>query len=185
MNLIRGKIHDVSRSTPRLTTPIQIPEGVRIIVDKFAISDGPHTGLTTLIGGDPGAAITHAFESLLGGSGPTVPPPSAKPEPAQEKPRPTRINVGGIVQMANLISRLTPAYPVLAKQAHVQGTVVLWAIISPEGTVEELKVISGHPLLIPAALESVKKWRYRPTLLNGNPVRVETTIKVVFNLGIA
>ena len=77
---------------------------------------------------------------------------------------------------------MNPIYPRLAQQARAQGVVVLAAVISKEGTVERLRVISGHPLLNQAALDAVKQWRYRPTMLNGDPVEVETTITVTFTL---
>ena len=95
----------------------------------------------------------------------------------------TRIKRGGEVQHANLVHQVKPTYPPLAKTVRVQGRVVLEAIIDREGRVENLKVLSGHPLLIPAAFEAVQQWRYRPTLLNGQPVEVLTQVTVNFNLG--
>jgi protein TonB len=91
--------------------------------------------------------------------------------------------VGGQVQSAKIVSQPRPVYPPLARQARIQGTVRLEAVISKEGSVEELKVISGHPLLIQSALAAVQQWRYEPTLLNGVPVEVITTIDVNFTLG--
>lgn len=83
----------------------------------------------------------------------------------------------------SLIYRLQPQYPELARQAHIQGTVQLRAIISKSGTIENLVAESGHPLLIPAAMKAVRQWRYRPYLLNGEPVEVDTEITVNFILG--
>jgi len=94
-----------------------------------------------------------------------------------------RIRLGGIVEDAKLIVRIQPVYPVLAVQTRTQGNVILHAIIGKEGDVSELQVISGHPLLVEAALGAVRQWRYSPTLLNGFPVEVETTITVSFVLG--
>jgi protein TonB len=74
------------------------------------------------------------------------------------------------------------AYPPLAKQARIQGVVVLEAIINKQGSVENLRVINGHPLLIQSALDAVKQWKYKPTLLNGEPVEVVTQVTVNFNL---
>lgn len=82
----------------------------------------------------------------------------------------------------NLIHRVQPEYPQLARQARIQGTVVLRAIISREGRIENLQVLSGHPLLVPAALDAVRQWRYRPYSLNDEPVEVETQITVNFTL---
>jgi protein TonB len=81
-----------------------------------------------------------------------------------------------------LINRVTPVYPPLARQTRISGTVRLHALIAKDGTVQQLEVMSGHPLLVQAALDAVKQWRYRPTLLNGEPVEVDTTIDVIFTL---
>jgi protein TonB len=94
-----------------------------------------------------------------------------------------RIRLGGNVEEAKLMARIQPVYPVLAVQTRTQGNVILHAIIGKEGDVSELQVVSGHPLLVEAALGAVRQWRYRPTLLNGLPVEVETTITVSFVLG--
>jgi protein TonB len=91
--------------------------------------------------------------------------------------------VGGQVQAAKIMNQTRPVYPPLARQARIQGTVRLEAVINKEGVIEELKVISGHPLLIPAAQAAVAQWRYEPTMLNGVPVEVITTIDVNFTLG--
>ena len=95
---------------------------------------------------------------------------------------PSRIRVGGNVQAKNLMEQRRPVYPPLAKQARIQGTVRLNAVIGRDGRVLQLTVESGHPLLVPAALEAVKDWVYNPTLLNGDPVEVITQIEVNFTL---
>ena len=82
----------------------------------------------------------------------------------------------------NLIRKVQPAYPALARTARIQGAVVLQAVISKQGAIENLKVLAGHPMLAPAAIEAVKQWRYRPYILNGEPVEVETPITVNFSL---
>jgi protein TonB len=82
----------------------------------------------------------------------------------------------------NLIRRVQPEYPALAKQAHIQGTVVLRAVIDREGIIQDLQVISGHPLLVPAAINAVRQWRYHPFYLNDQPVEVETRVTVNFSL---
>ena len=94
-----------------------------------------------------------------------------------------RIRVGGNVQSAKMIRQVQPVYPQIAKTAHVQGTVLLHAVISKDGSVQELQYVSGPPLLMKAAMDAVREWRYQPTLLNGEPVEVETTISVIFSLG--
>ena len=82
-----------------------------------------------------------------------------------------------------LIHRVEPVYPPIAKQTHTEGTVQLHAIIARDGSIASLEALSGHPLLIRAAREAVSQWRYRPTLLGGEPVEVETYITVIFRLG--
>jgi protein TonB len=81
-----------------------------------------------------------------------------------------------------LIYQVQPAYPPLAKQTRTQGVVLLEAVIDRDGSIQSLRVISGHPLLTGAAVEAVKQWRYRPTLLNGEPIEVITTVTVTFTL---
>ena len=90
--------------------------------------------------------------------------------------------MGEKVQALNLLVKVNPGYPPLAKQAGVEGTVGLLATIAPDGAVKQLEAQSGHPLLIPAAMEAVKQWVYKPTLLNGQPVEVSTRIDVNFTL---
>jgi protein TonB len=110
-----------------------------------------------------------------------------QPEPASSERResaaamPT-IRVGGNVQAAKLIKKVDPAYPPLAKAAHIEGTVHLSVNIDPDGHVRGLETIDGHPLLIHAAREAVEKWEYQPTFLNGAPVTVITTVDVNFTL---
>jgi TonB family protein len=92
------------------------------------------------------------------------------------------IPVGGRVQNNKLVSSTQPVYPELAKSARIQGTVELAALIGPDGNVQQLNVVSGHPLLRQAALDAVKTWIYAPTLLNGSPVSVSTTVDIIFTL---
>jgi TonB family protein len=106
------------------------------------------------------------------------PPPIARP--TQPEKRPVKLSEG--VLAAQLIARIEPQYPPLARQTRVEGTVRLHAIISRDGNITSLEVISGHPLLVKAALDAVRQWRYRPTMLNGEPTEVETFITVVFQL---
>jgi periplasmic protein TonB len=87
------------------------------------------------------------------------------------------------MQVGTPIIRVQPVYPALAKPIRVQGDVVLTAIISKEGAIDSLRVLSGHPMLVPAAVDAVKQWRYRPYVLNGERIEVETRITVSFRLG--
>ena len=95
---------------------------------------------------------------------------------------PGQVRVGQNVVAANLVDKVTPEYPALAKQARIQGIVNLNVVLGLDGSVENMNVASGHPLLIPAAVEAVKKYKYRPTLLNGQPIKVQSTVEVVFSL---
>ena len=114
---------------------------------------------------------------VIGGILSAVPP--APPPPAGTN----RIRVGENVQAANLVRKVPPEYPTLARQARIQGTVRFDAIIGKDGTIQNLQVITGHPMLIPPAQEAVKQWVYKPTLLNGEPVEVVTRIDVNFVIG--
>jgi len=86
------------------------------------------------------------------------------------------------VTAAMLLKRVSPEYPKKARKQHVEGTVRLHAIIAKDGSVQNLEVLSGDPLLVDAALKAVRQWRYRPTQVNGSPVEVDTTIDVIFAL---
>jgi len=108
---------------------------------------------------------------------------AANPEPNASATKPKRIRVGGTVASANLIHQVAPVYPNDAKKKHITGTVLLHATIGHDGTVEKLEYMSGPPELTASALEAVKQWRYKPTLLNGEPVQVDTTISVIYRLG--
>jgi protein TonB len=93
-----------------------------------------------------------------------------------------RIRIGGSVAGAKLINRVQPIYPTLARQTGIQGVVKLHAILGKDGSVQQLQVLSGHPLLVQAALDAVRQWIYQPTLLEGKPVEVDTEIDVFFQL---
>jgi len=157
--------------------PASIPE--RVIM----IDDGPR------IESAAGPNAPYGFSDGVVGLVPTevAPPPKPAPPPTTPpKPVPAltqRLKIGGIVQAAKILRQVKPIYPPLARQARISGDVRLEAVISREGTVASLQVMSGHPLLVPAALEAVRQWLYRPTLLNGDPVEVLTQIEVHFKLG--
>lgn len=106
----------------------------------------------------------------------TQPLPSAPPKPAPMHLRLSHIDEG------NLIRKVQPTYPALARSARIQGVVLLQATISKAGTIENLHVLSGHPMLTAAAIDAVRQWRYKPYILNGAPVEVETQITVNFSL---
>jgi periplasmic protein TonB len=160
----------------KLTAPTVIPKKVNIIKEQELPPDVGAVGVVGGVpGGMPGGSAGGVLGGIIGGTGSAPPPPP--------KAAPTRIRVGGNVQQARLIRQPLPIYPQIAKTAHIQGTVLLHAIIAKDGTVQEVQYISGPPLLMKSAMDAVKEWRYQPTTLNGDAVEVDTTISVVFTLG--
>lgn len=111
----------------------------------------------------------------------SISPPAPPPPPAMPAP-PGSIRMGGNIAAANLVTKVDPVYPPLALQARVEGTVRFNATIGKDGHIENLALVSGHPLLVGPAQQAVQQWVYRPTLLNGQPVQVITTIDVNFTL---
>lgn len=138
----------------------------------MAPTDG--IGVVGSVGVLPGSQSDGVINSLIPKTAP--PPPPVKPQ------TPKRVRLTSRIEEAKLIYGPKPEYPQLARMARIQGAVRLEALIAADGTIKGLKVISGHPLLVKAALEAVEQWRYQPTLLNGNPVEVETEIDVNFTL---
>ncbi len=166
-----------------LTQPVAIPDKVAIIEEDI---QAPSAGIAGVVGGVPGGSVGGQIGGVLGGiitaAASNAPPPPPPPPPVKKKAPPKRIRVGGNVAKARLTRQVRPQYPQLARQARIQGTVKLSAVIAKDGTIQKLEVMSGHPLLVPAALAAVKQWRYRPTLLNGEAVEVLTNIDVNFTL---
>jgi len=154
-----------------LIMPPTIPRHIRDIQEE---SGPPQIALSgPYIVGSTGAGDANGIPYSLGNSGAIpVPPPPAVAHP----PRVSHMMEG------NLIRRVQPDYPPIARSARIQGQVVLAAIISKEGRIENLRVLAGHPMLVRAALEAVSQWRYRPYILNSEPVEVETQITVNFSL---
>ena len=178
---VQPKIAPREFDTGKLVQPVEIPQEVAIFEEEAP----PPASIAGVVGGVPGGAFGGALGGVIGGiisSTPTVAPPPPPPVKKKPPPPPKRIRVGGSVQRANLIRQVRPVYPPLARQARIQGTVKLTAIIAKDGTIQKLEVLGGHPLLIPSALAAVKQWRYRPTLLNGQPVEVVTQVDVNFTL---
>jgi protein TonB len=155
----------------KLMQPRAIPKDVAVFKEAELPPDviNNDTNQSGVFGGIPG-------QGIIGGTGPAIAPP--KPAAA-----PARIKQGGEVTAASIISQTRPVYPSLARQARIQGAVVLHAIIDKDGKVAQLEIVSGHPLLVQSALDAVKQWRYKATQLNGEPVEVDTTIQVTFTMG--
>ncbi len=169
----------------RLMAPKAIPKEIAMIKEEEL--PPPTAGAVGVVGGIPGGVPGGSPGGVIGGilgSVPSVAPPPPPPPPVKEvkQAAPQRIRVGGNVQQAKLLKQPKPIYPPLAKQARIQGTVRFNAIIGKDGAIQNLQVVSGHPLLIPSATEAVKQWVYQPTLLNGEPVEVVTQIDVNFTL---
>ncbi len=145
--------------------------------------------VSTLEGDAPPSIAGYSAGNGLGSSGAIViTTPTAPPTPrtvthtaAPVSSVPTR--VGGTVQMAKLIHKVIPVYPGLARTARISGVVHLMGTIGKDGTIRNLQLIDGHPMLARAALEAVEQWVYEPTLLNGEPVEVIAPIEVSFTLG--
>jgi protein TonB len=154
----------------QLRTPTAIPKQVaKIQEDETPISNDGVVG--GVVGGVPGGSIGGVLNSIAS-------IPAAVPKVAV----PQKVRVPSGVAQGNLIHDVKPPYPPLARQSRIQGTVVLQAVIGKDGTIQNLQVVSGHPMLAQAALDAVKKWRYRPYYLNGEPVDVDTTININFTL---
>lgn len=159
----------------QLLAPSKIPKVVKMIKEEEA--PPPAMGVTGgVVGGVPGGQAGGVIGSLISTanhSGNTAPK-------AEEIPK--RLVVSQGVSLGMLQSKIEPVYPMIAKRARVQGTVTLRAIISTQGTIESLQVIDGHAMLVSAAVDAVKQWRYKPYMLSGQPVEVETTVFVNFHL---
>jgi protein TonB len=151
----------------RLLAPPRIPKGISII-------SKPEQALVGEIASwDPGTA---------GSSGPPLPNIS-RPRVVAHQPQAGPVRVSPGVEEGYLIRKTMPVYPPIAIVSRTQGTVVLAATISKGGTIENLRVVSGSPMLQQSALDAVSSWRYKPYVLDGEPVEVETTVNVVFTLG--
>ena len=132
------------------------------------------------MGGVPGGVSGGSMGGVIGGviGGVATAAPLA---PKREGPR-APVRVGGRVKEPRLITRIEPIYPALARQTHMQGSVVIEAIIDERGDVVEMKVVSGPPLLIQSAMDAVRRWKYEPTYLNEEPVPVQLNVTVTFRL---
>ena len=159
------------RQQQELRQPVAIPDHAAILQEDL-LPPAPVVGYVDQSSAD----VSQVAGDFLSAAITIVPPP---PPP----PLPERIKVGGQVAAARLVYQPQPVYPPLARQARIQGTVRLEAVINKQGQIEELTVVSGHPMLIQAALDAVSKWQYEPTMLNGVPVEVITTIDVNFTMG--
>jgi periplasmic protein TonB len=154
----------------QLRTPTKIPKKVEMIKEEEA----PPPMTAGVVGGVPGGVPGGSMNGVMGG---IIGSTALIPKVAVQ-----RIRVSSGVTQGMVVKRVEPAYPPIAKTARVQGTVILAAVIGKDGTIQNLHVVSGHPLLQGAAMDAVKQWRYKPYILNGEPVEVDTQVEVHFTL---
>jgi protein TonB len=153
-----------------LRTPTAIPKKVAMIKEDEA---PPSTGVMGgVAGGVPGGSMGGVIGGIV----------SSAPVAVPKAVTPTKVRVSQGVSEGLLLHKVTPNYPPLAKQARIQGSVVLQATIGKDGSIQNLHVLSGHPMLTQSAIDAVKQWKYKPYLLNGDAVEVETTVQVNFTL---
>jgi len=163
-------------NTGQLRTPTRIPRKVEMIREEEAPPPAVSGGV---IGGIPGGIPGGQLGGVIGG----IISSSANSTAIIPRIEPVkRIRISQGVTQGMVIRKIEPSYPKLALSARVTGVVLVKAVINREGAITELQVVSGHPILVPAAIEAVKQWRYRPYLLNGDPVEVETYITVTFQI---
>ena len=156
--------------------PTEIPTGIPSADDSSPVAFDPTLALLQIPGVEGSGQTSGIGKGIVGLT--TELPKLEAPE--KPKPRPP-IRVATLEQ-SKLIYKVNPVYPPLAVKAHVQGNVILEAIVDEEGSVSTLKVLSGHPLLVDAALQAVRQWKYSPTVLNGEPVSIIATVTVVFRM---
>jgi periplasmic protein TonB len=157
-----------------LRTPTKIPQKIQMIKEDEA--PPPVMASSGVVGGVPGGIPGGQMGGVIGGiisSTPVAVPKVATPQ---------RVRVSQGVSAGLLVRKVNPNYPPLARQARIQGQVILRAVISKDGSIEGLTLVSGHPMLAPAAIDAVKQWKYKPYLLNGEPVEVDTEVLVNFTL---
>jgi protein TonB len=165
----------VSEIDQGLHAPTKIPKDIKMVHEDAP--PPPPSSSMGVMGGMAGGAPGGVFGGTAGGSGSGPAIVVAKPKPTG----PARIS-GGVIA-GNILQKTNPVYPPIAKVAHMSGTVVLRAIITKTGAVEQLTVVSStNQMFNNAALDAVKQWRYKPYLLNGDPTEVDTTVTVNFTL---
>jgi protein TonB len=176
-------------STPTdLYTPVAIPKHIANIVDEpMANSAGFMPAGPGGVGNGPNIPGLSGLDLAPRVAAPPLPPPSpppAPPKPPEPAPAPTvPLRRGGDVVKSNLVYQVQPVYPLLAQKTRTSGVVLLEAVILRDGTIDpaRIRVITGNVLLNEAAIDAVKQWRYKPTLLNQEPVEILTTITINFS----
>jgi protein TonB len=183
---IFGALH--GRISPQKTIPMTAHSSPAI-PNPYSLTTTLHPRLNAAPGGGPrnlevpdipGEIPLGPVQVIDLGGRDVRPEPPQGVQPTQPEKRPLKISEG--VLEAQLISRVEPQYPLLARETRTEGAVKLHAIVGRDGRITSLEIVSGHPLLVKAALDAVRQWRYNPTMLNGEPVEVETSITVIFRL---
>lgn len=173
------------RSPNALVQPAFMPKQAQAIVDPPDIAGpvGQQVPREGVEGGMPGGEeLSRVVRDIVQAANRMPePPPQVRTEAPVQRP-PQRIVLGGNVLEGRLIHKVTPVYPSLALQVRAAGVVRIAAIVGTDGRIREMRVLSGHPLLVRAALDAVRQWVYQPTMLNGNPVELDSTIDVTFTL---
>jgi len=186
--LVAKPIHRTAPA-PRMFNPDALVSPVVVPKEVAVINDAPTAQMDAIAGGVPGGIPGMA--GINGGTGffsaalsaappPPLPPKALAPAVPPPPAAPKQITVGGQVQAAMLVEQVPPVYPAVARQGHIHGSVILKAVIGTDGRIKNLVAMSGNPLLVEAALSAVRRWVYRPTVLNGTPVEVNTEIEVRF-----
>ena len=171
-------VHRVFENSGKLVAPTVIPKQIQMLKEAPIPDVEGTSGVPGGVpGGVAGGSMGGVLGGVIGGTG-MVPAPIAPKERGPKAP----VRVGGRVKQPTLITRVEPRYPPLAVQTHMTGIVVIDAIIDEHGNVVEAKVLSGPPLLIQAALDAVRQWKYEPTYLNDEPVPVQLSVNVQFRL---
>ncbi len=173
---ITSKHANLTYTMGKITAPVSIPKTISLDNEAAVPELGGAAG--GVPGGVPGGQLGGSLGGVIGGTGTSVPVP-----PPQQPAAKRIVRVGSNLKAPRQTYSVQPEYPVLARETHISGIVVVNAVIDEHGSVVQARVLSGHPLLIPAALKAVAQWKYEPTLLNGMPVAVEMEVTVHFNLG--
>ncbi len=179
--IVRQPVHKTAPITAKLTLtmPTAVPKRVAVVADAAEVPPDLVAGVPGGVpGGVAGGEIGGVLGGILGGGGPSVPPPPV----AATAPAAGPLHVGGEVKRPQVISDPQPQYPRLALESRIQGSVRIDAVIDKSGNVVQAHAVDGPPMLMAAALDAVKQWRYQPTYLNGVPWPVELTINVDFHL---
>jgi len=165
----------VMMATGKLLAPVAIPQKVVILKEEMPTPDIGAGVAGGVPGGVPGGQMGGVIGGIISGTASTfIPAPVAAPR--------APIRVGGRIKAPRILVQTAPLYPTLAMQSRLEGEILIDAVIDPHGNVVEVHAISGHPLLIPAALAAVAQWKYEPTYLNDIAIPVQLAVKVTFQL---